>query len=378
LDNITTKDLLDSTKVVDLSRVLAGPLCTMMLGDLGARVIKVERPGTGDETRRWGPPFDERGESAYYLSVNRNKKSVVADLDDPADRALILDLIAAADVVVDNFLPDVLRRRGIDRSALVRAHPRLIWCTISGFGVGVERAGYDLVVQAESGWMSITGNPGGPPTRVGVALADIIAGKDAAIAILAVLAARAADNGEEISPANRRIDISLIKSATAALINVAQNTLVAGEEARRWGNQHPNLVPYQLFDAADRPFVLAVGTDAQWSSAMRALDLPELAGDAELSTNAGRLAERDRIVAAITARVKERDADEWLRRLDTAGVPCGRVNTVLEALRNVNASALTGIEPSIPGRIRMPPPLLGEHDAQIRRLGWKAFDRRPK
>ncbi len=350
----------------------------MMLGDLGARVIKVERPGTGDETRRWGPPFDERGESAYYLSVNRNKKSVVADLDDPADRALILDLIAAADVVVDNFLPDVLRRRGIDRSALVRAHPRLIWCTISGFGVGVERAGYDLVVQAESGWMSITGNPGGPPTRVGVALADIIAGKDAAIAILAVLAARAADNGEEISPANRRIDISLIKSATAALINVAQNTLVAGEEARRWGNQHPNLVPYQLFDAADRPFVLAVGTDAQWSSAMRALDLPELAGDAELSTNAGRLAERDRIVAAITARVKERDADEWLRRLDTAGVPCGRVNTVLEALRNVNASALTGIEPSIPGRIRMPPPLLGEHDAQIRRLGWKAFDRRPK
>jgi len=378
LDNITTKDLLDSIKVVDLSRVLAGPLCTMMLGDLGARVIKVERPGTGDETRRWGPPFDERGESAYYLSVNRNKKSVVADLDDPADRALILDLIAAADVVVDNFLPDVLRRRGIDRSALVRAHPRLIWCTISGFGVGVERAGYDLVVQAESGWMSITGNPGGPPTRVGVALADIIAGKDAAIAILAVLAARAADNGEEISPANRRIDISLIKSATAALINVAQNTLVAGEEARRWGNQHPNLVPYQLFDAADRPFVLAVGTDAQWSSAMRALDLPELAGDAELSTNAGRLAERDRIVAAITARVKERDADEWLRRLDTAGVPCGRVNTVLEALRNVNASALTGIEPSIPGRIRMPPPLLGEHDAQIRRLGWKAFDRRPK
>ncbi len=378
MDNITTKDLLDSIKVVDLSRVLAGPLCTMMLGDLGARVIKVERPGTGDETRRWGPPFDERGESAYYLSVNRNKKSVVADLDDPADRALILDLIAAADVVVDNFLPDVLRRRGIDRSALVRAHPRLIWCTISGFGVGVERAGYDLVVQAESGWMSITGNPGGPPTRVGVALADIIAGKDAAIAILAVLAARAADNGEEISPANRRIDISLIKSATAALINVAQNTLVAGEEARRWGNQHPNLVPYQLFDAADRPFVLAVGTDAQWSSAMRALDLPELAGDAELSTNAGRLAERDRIVAAITARVKERDADEWLRRLDTAGVPCGRVNTVLEALRNVNASALTGIEPSIPGRIRMPPPLLGEHDAQIRRLGWKAFDRRPK
>jgi crotonobetainyl-CoA:carnitine CoA-transferase CaiB-like acyl-CoA transferase len=349
----------------------------MMLGDLGARVIKVERPGTGDETRRWGPPFDERGESAYYLSVNRNKKSLAADLDDPADRKLILSLIADADVVVDNFLAGSLRRRAIDRSALVRSNPQLIWCTISGFGDDSPRAGYDLVVQAESGWMSITGDPDGPPTRVGVALADIIAGKDAAIAILGALVARRDRGTREIPAAQRRINISLIRSATAALINVAQNALVTGQDAKRWGNQHPNLVPYQLFEAVDRPFILGVGTDAHWRAAMKALDLPELARDAELATNSGRIAARSRIIGVIAKKVRQRPAAEWLRLLDEAEVPCGRVNTVLEALDSVSASALTGIEPSVPGNVRMPPPMLGEHDEQIRRLGWRAFDRRP-
>jgi crotonobetainyl-CoA:carnitine CoA-transferase CaiB-like acyl-CoA transferase len=369
--------MLDRIHVLDLSRVLAGPICTMILGDLGARVIKVERPGTGDETRRWGPPFDDRGESAYYLSVNRNKKSLTADLSQPADRDLVIDLIEAADVVVDNFLPGALRRCGIDRSALVRSNPRLIWCTISGFGDDAPRAGYDLVVQAESGWMSITGDPDGPPTRVGVALADIIAGKDAAIAILAALAARGDRDTDDLPPAQRRIDISLIRSATAALINVAQNTLVTGEDAKRWGNQHPNLVPYQLFEAADRPFVIAVGTDSHWRAAMLALDLPELAQDIELSTNAGRIAERERIIRAIARRVNERPAEEWLALLTAVGVPCGRVNTVIEALESADASPLTGISPSVPGKVRMPPPMLGEHDEQIRRLGWSAFDWRP-
>lgn len=369
--------MLHRIQVLDLSRVLAGPLCTMILGDLGARVIKVERTGTGDETRRWGPPFDARGQSAYYLSVNRNKKSLTADLDQPADRDLVIDLIGGADVVVDNFLPGALRRRSIDRSTLVRSNPRLIWCTITGFGGDVPRAGYDLVVQAESGWMSITGDPDGPPTRVGVALADIIAGKDAAIAILAALTARGDRDSGGLPPAQRRIDISLIRSATAALINVAQNTLVTGEDARRWGNQHPNLVPYQLFYAADRPFVLAVGTDAHWRAAMLALDLPQLADDVGLSTNAGRIAERDRVIHAIARRLNELPADEWLARLTAVGVPCGRVNTVIEALESVGASALTGISPSVPGKVRMPPPMLGEHDEQIRRLGWRAFDRRP-
>ena len=179
---------LSGVRVLDLSRVLAGPLCTMMLGDMGADVIKIEKPGTGDETRGWGPPFDDRGESAYYLSVNRNKKSVAADLDLPADRQIVLDLIGAADVVVDNFRRGALERRGILPERLLEQHAGLVWCTISGFGADSERAGYDLVVQAESGWMSITGDPDGEPTRVGVALADIIAGKDAAIAILAALA----------------------------------------------------------------------------------------------------------------------------------------------------------------------------------------------
>src|SRR5687768_4109397 len=224
--------LLNGVRVLVLSRVLAGPLCTMTLGDMGAKVIKIEKPGTGDETRGWGPPFDDRGESAYYLSVNRNKLSVAADLDSPDDRAMVLDLIGAADVVVDNFRPGALERRGLFPEQLLRAHDKLIWCTISGFGPGSGRAGYDLVVQGESGWMAITGDPDGEPTRVGVALADIIAGKDAAIAILGALAGRAR------GAADRRILISLAHSATAALINVAQNSLVTGKDATRWGNQH--------------------------------------------------------------------------------------------------------------------------------------------
>src|SRR5688572_17560232 len=264
---------LNALRVLDLSRVLAGPLCTMTLGDMGAKVIKIEKPGSGDETRGWGPPFDDRGESAYYLSVNRNKMSATADLDLPADREFVLGLLAAADVVVDNFRPGALERRGIFPDQLLRTHEKLIWCTISGFGLGSDRAGYDLVVQAESGWMSITGDPDGEPTRVGVALADIIAGKDAAIAILAALACRERDG------VDRRILISLAHSATAALINVAQNSLVTGEDAARWGNQHPNLVPYQPFRAADRSPIVAAGTDGQWRECAAALSLDELANE---------------------------------------------------------------------------------------------------
>src|SRR6476646_2776288 len=182
--------MLNSTRILDLSRVLAGPLATMMLGDLGADVLKIERPDTGDDTRSWGPPFDDRGESAYYLSVNRNKKSAAMDLDSEADRALILELVRGADVVVDNFKPGTLERRGLDPATLLATHHNLIWCTITGFGENSPRVGYDLVVQAESGWMSITGDPAGDPMKIGVALADIIAGKDATIAILAGLVRR--------------------------------------------------------------------------------------------------------------------------------------------------------------------------------------------
>jgi crotonobetainyl-CoA:carnitine CoA-transferase CaiB-like acyl-CoA transferase len=339
----------------------------MMLGDLGADVIKVERPDGGDETRGWGPPFDERGESAYFLSVNRNKLSLAADMTQSADRDLLTHLAAGADVVVDNFRPGVLERHQIDPSHLMAGHARLVWCTISGFGPTSDRPGYDFVAQAECGWMAITGDATGAPTKAGVALADVVAGKDAVIGVLAALVARAA------SGRGRRLHISLAASATAALVNVAQNALVTGREARRFGNSHANLVPYDLFPAADRPIVIAVGSDAQWRNLVAALGLGELAADATLATNAGRLAQRTRVVDALTRRLRERPAAEWRRVLDDVGVPNGVVRSVLEALRDVDASALTGVPPSVAGTIRRPPPRLNEHGGSIRELGWHAF-----
>jgi crotonobetainyl-CoA:carnitine CoA-transferase CaiB-like acyl-CoA transferase len=339
----------------------------MILGDLGARVIKVERPGLGDESRAWGPPFDERGESAYYLSANRNKLGIALDLDLQADRNVLIELTAQADVVIDNFQPGSLERRGIDFAQMLADRPRVVWCTITGFGPTSSRPGYDFVVQAEAGWMSITGEQDGEPMKVGVALADVIAGKDAAISILAALVAR--DTGGETC---HRIFVSLAHSATAALVNVAQNTLVGGTDARRWGNAHPNLVPYQLFHAADRALVIAVGNDAQWRAALRALDLDPL-DTPELATNRGRLAARDTVVRTIAARVQEREASHWIERLDAGGVPCGVVRSVREALTDVPQSPLTGIAPSVPGSIRFPPPKLDEHGALIRRHGWNAF-----
>jgi crotonobetainyl-CoA:carnitine CoA-transferase CaiB-like acyl-CoA transferase len=220
--------------------------------------------------------------------------------------------------------------------------------------------------------MAITGEPGGMPMKVGVALADVIAGKDAAVAILAALV-RVRAGAVELPVDRRRLFISLADSAAAALVNVAQNALVSGEDGRRWGNAHPNLVPYQLFEAADRPLVVAVGSDAQWRACARALDLPELADDPRYVTNAGRLAHRDDVVAALGARLREHPAAHWLSRLDRAGVPAGIVKSVRETLAEVDASPLTGVSPSVPGRVRRPPPRLDEHGARIRALGWGVF-----
>lgn len=357
-------------KVVDLSRVLAGPLCTMILGDLGAHVIKVERSAAGDETRGWGPPFDERGESAYYLSVNRNKKSLAADLRDRSDRDVVLALIADADVVVENFLPGSLDRLGIAAPDLLERHPDLIWCTISGFGPGSERPGYDFVVQAECGWMSINGEPEGAPMKAGVALADVNAGKDAVIAILAAVTERSAGQ----LPASRRlINISLAASARAALVNVAQNVLVSGREAGRWGNAHPNLVPYQLFAASDRAVVIAVGTDAQWRSCATALGLASLAADPGLARNSQRVERRESVVSAFATRVREMRAEDVVAALDAVHVPCGLVRTVSEAITGAGGSPVTGIPPAIPGSVRLAPPLLNEHGEELRALGWRAF-----
>jgi crotonobetainyl-CoA:carnitine CoA-transferase CaiB-like acyl-CoA transferase len=357
-------------KVVDLSRVLAGPVCSMILGDLGADVIKVERTAAGDETRGWGPPFNVDGESAYFLSVNRNKKSIAADLSVAEDRLLIESLIAEADVVLDNFLGGALARLGLDVEKLLDSNPSLIWCTISGFGQDSLRPGYDFVVQAECGWMASTGERDGSPMKVGIALADVVAGKDAAIAILAAVVERASGS---LSRAGRRISISLADSARGALVNVAQNVLVSGKDATRWGNAHPNLVPYQLFDAADRPFVIAVGSDGQWRACARALGLDDLANDRTLEKNAGRVKDRERIVAVLSERVRGMGAQYWIDRLQSAGVPCGIVRSVAEALAFTGASPLTGVPPSVPGSVRLPPPRLDEHGQSIRALGWRAF-----
>jgi crotonobetainyl-CoA:carnitine CoA-transferase CaiB-like acyl-CoA transferase len=360
---------LEAIRILDLTRVLAGPLATMTLGDLGAHVIKVERPGLGDETRAWGPPFDHRGESAYYLSINRNKLGIALDLDQAEDVKLLSSLLEDADAVLDNFRPGTLERRGIDIDSLLARRADLVWCTLTGFGPDSNRPGYDFVVQAESGWMAITGEPDGPPMKVGVALADVLAGKDAAIAVLSGLAAR----GVPRPASERRLFISLLGTAVSALVNVAQNSLVSGVDARRWGNAHPNLVPYQLFMTADRPIVIAVGNDAQWRSCTRALGLDSLASDDRLATNAGRLAHRQLIVDAIGRRVAELPAAQWLETLVEAGVPTGVVRSVREALANVEASPVTGVTPAPPGSVRFPPPRLDEHGAIVRQFGWDAF-----
>jgi crotonobetainyl-CoA:carnitine CoA-transferase CaiB-like acyl-CoA transferase len=357
-------------KVLDLTRVLAGPLCTMVLGDLGARVIKVERPGTGDETRGWGPPFDAAGQSAYFLSINRNKLSVALDLDAEADRRVLLSLAGTADVVVENFRIGTLERRGIHALELLERFPELVWCRLTGFPGRDGRPGYDVVIQAEAGWMAITGPPDGEPMKIGVALADVCAGKDAAIAILACLASR---NGRP-SPSDRLIDVVLAHSATAALVNVAQNALVSGKEPVRWGNAHPNLVPYQLFRASDRPIVIAVGNDVQWLACCRALERPDLAKDVRYLANAGRVEHRSGLVRMLAETLETRPAAEWLERLAENAVPAGVVRRVSEALGDVAADARTGIAPLPPGSIRLPPPQLDEHGALVRARGWQAFE----
>ena len=351
--------------VADFSRVLAGPYCTMLLGDLGADVIKVERPGSGDDTRSWGPPFDDRGRSAYYLSLNRNKLGVAADLD--RNHALLEQLLAEADVVVDNFRQGTLERKGLSPADWCARRPELIWCTITGFGADAGRPGYDFVTQAECGWMAVTGEPSGDPMKTGIALADVVAGKDAAIAILGALVQRFRTG------IGRRVIISLVDSARAALVNVAQGALITGREPVRWGNAHPNIVPYQLFRAADKPIIIAVGNDSQWVACANAIGLTDLAMDQALATNAGRIAQRDRIIDAFSSRLSTTPASVWRERLDAAGVPNGIVKSVLEALRETNASALTGMPSSVGGIVRFPPPGLDEHGDAIRQGGWSVF-----
>jgi crotonobetainyl-CoA:carnitine CoA-transferase CaiB-like acyl-CoA transferase len=369
---------LTGLRVLDLSRVLAGPYCTMMLADLGAEVIKVEQPGAGDETRGWGPPF-AGPDAAYFIAVNRSKRSVALDLKDPGDRKSALALAARCDVVIQNFRPGTIERLGFGYEDLRSLRPGLVYCSLTGFGSDREppdRPGYDFVGQAESGLMHITGTD--EPTKVGVAVVDILAGMNAAVAILAALRRR--DHTGE----GEHIEVSLLDSGLAVLINVAQAALLTGEEARRYGNAHPHIVPYETFQASDGWVAVAAANDGLYRRLCDAIGLPQLAHDERFATNAGRVMHREQLTARLARRFRDRTTDEWVQALGAAGVPVGKVRGVLEAFAAAEAAGrcatvsvshpAAGEIPLVASPIRLresslrkaqAPPLLGEHTAEI-------------
>jgi formyl-CoA transferase len=373
---------LEDIRVLDLSRVLAGPYCAMLLGDLGADVIKVERPGTGDDTRRWGPPF-VAGESAYFLCCNRNKRSVTVNLKSDRGRELVRALAERCDVVIENFLPGTLEPLGLGWDDLSRLNPRLVFCSITGFGqTGPLRdePGYDIMIQARSGVMSITGETDGPPMKVGVAISDITAGLFAANAILAALLAR------ERTGRGDRIDIALFDSTLAWLANVGSNYLVSGEVPRRHGTAHPNIVPYQAFEAADESLIVAVGNDAQFQRFCEAIGRSDLAVDPRFATNPLRVENRSELVPLLANELKRRSAVEWLSAFARVQVPSGPVNTIDRALQDpatVARDLVWTVSHPVAGPVRVvgspqrfakatpaprhPPPTLGQHTESILR-----------
>jgi crotonobetainyl-CoA:carnitine CoA-transferase CaiB-like acyl-CoA transferase len=318
---------LDELVIVDFSRVLAGPLATMVLADLGATVIKVERPGTGDDTRAWGPPHDEQGRATYFQSVNRNKASATIDLGSEAGAARARDLVARADVVVENFRPGVMDRLGLGHERLLAERPELIYTSITGFGAGAGAAlpGYDLLVQAVGGLMSITGEAGGEPQKVGVALVDVITGLFAAVGILAALRHR------DRTGAGQRVEVDLLSCLLAALVNQGSAYTLAGAVAHRMGNAHPSIAPYELYPTGEGDLVLAVGNDKQFAALCDVLGAPELATDERFATNGARVAHREALKALLTDRLAARDADAWVQALSPRGVPAGVVNDVAGA-----------------------------------------------
>src|SRR6266542_615654 len=340
---------LDGIRVLDLTRVLAGPYCTMFLGDLGAEVVKVEQPGVGDDTRGWGPPF-AGGESAYFLCVNRNKKSITVDLktDDGVD--LIRRLAASTDVLIENFRPGTMEHLGLGDENLRSVNSKLIYASLSGFGADGPMSdvpGYDLIVQAWGGLMSITGAPDGEPTKVGVAIIDLVAGLMLGKSIAAALFAR------EKLGMGQRIDTSLLEAEVACLINAGSNYLVAGKVPGRWGNAHPTIVPYQSFQTADSYLVIGVACEGIWRRFCQAIGKTEMADDARFAKNANRVENRAALIAMLTEMFRSRDNETWLRILNAAEVPCAPIQTIDQVFAATQAS------------IRLPPPLLGEHTDEI-------------
>jgi len=318
---------LDGITILDFSRVLAGPYATMMLADFGAKVIKVERPGAGDETRAWTPPVDSSGMATYFASVNRNKKSLVHDLADEGQREAILDLACDADVVVENFRDGTMDRLGLGYERLRELNPRLVYCSITGFGTagGRELPGFDLLVQAVGGLMSITGRRPDEPTKTGVAVVDVITGLHAVTGILTALIARG-DTGQ-----GQRVEVNLLSSLLSALVNQASGYLGAGVVPGIIGNAHPSIAPYEVFETADRPLVVAVGTDGQFTSFAAALGLPELDTDDRFSRNSSRVAHRAELAAIITDRLATAGADHWFTAMADNDVPAGPINSIAEA-----------------------------------------------
>ncbi|MEJ7841369.1 MAG: CoA transferase [Rubrobacter sp.] len=375
---------LEGLKVLDLSRVLAGPYTTMALADLGADVLKIEHPERGDDTRHWGPPF-AGGESAYFLSVNRNKRSIGVDLKTEEGLERVRRLAAGADVVIENWKRGALEGMGLGYEALKGENTGLVYCSITGFGPGPDedRPGYDFLVQARAGIMGITGfpEPDGGPTKVGVAIADIVCGLHAATAILAALKCRA-ETGEGC-----RIEVPLFESTLSWLANRGQEFLVSGEDKGRLGNGHPTIVPYQTFDASDKQIALAVGNDAQFGRLCEIMGLPDLANDERYATNPHRVANREELVAILQERFSERTADEWVEKVRGAGVPCGPVNALADVFQDehvLGSGMLQEVEHPAAGMLRMlaspvlvdgerlpvrrPPPNLGQHSGLE---GWE-------
>ncbi len=335
---------LDGVVVVDFSRVLAGPYATMLLGDYGAEVIKVERPAVGDDTRAWGPPYDSQGVATYFNAMNRNKRSVTVDLSVPAGVARARELVAGADIVVENFRPGTMERLGLGYADLRQIRPDLIYCAISGFGHegGATLPGYDLLAQAVGGLMSVTGPAPGAPTKVGVALVDVLTGLHALSGILAALHHR--DRTGE----GQRVDTNLLSSLLSSMVNQASGYLGAGAVPGIMGNRHPSITPYETFDTADRPIAVAVGNDKQFSAIAEQLGVPEVLGDSRFGSNPDRVANREALCAILGPVFATRGADHWHRVLSAAGVPAGPINDLAEAFAFAKR---LGLEPivAVPG-----------------------------
>jgi formyl-CoA transferase len=378
---------LEGLRILDLTRALAGPYCTMMLGDLGADVIKVERPGPGDESRGWGPPFVGEaygpypGESGYFMAANRNKRSITVNLKNAEGQEIVRRLAAKSDAFVENFRTGVLDRMGLGYEALRAVNPRLVYCSVSGYGrtgPQAERPGYDFVIQAEGGFMGITGPEQGPPYRVGVPIIDIAAGMFAATAILAALRARDRTGEGQV------VDLSLLETQVALLTNVASNYLIGGQEHRRLGNAHPNITPYEAFRARDRWFALAAANEGQWAKLCDAIGRPDLRDDPRFVDNNARVANRAALRALLDAAFETRDVDDWLDEFRKAGLPCGPINTIPEVFAHPQAEArglvLEAEHPTAatvrfpgfpytlsatPAAVRHAPPMLGQHTEEV-------------